>query len=90
MKCSYCDEESIISFSDYRGVKQVCQRHYQIKLIEEIEKDELVRPICEKCGKGVLLYQTLGVVGKKVAVTFICSDCSKYSTVKKNIEDYFK
>lgn len=90
MQCSYCDEPSVISFSDYRGLKHVCQRHYKIKLIEDIEKDELVRPICEKCGQGVLLYQTLGLIGESVIVSFICSQCSKNSTVKKEIESYFK
>lgn len=90
MKCSYCDQPAIISFNDYRGLKQVCQKHYKIKLIEDIEREEFVKPICEKCGQGVLLYQTLGTVGESVIVTFICSDCSKYSTVKKSIEDYFK
>lgn len=88
-KCSFCEKDSVISYIDGIVQKNVCQFHYKVKLIIDIEIEEPVKPICNLCGKGICRYDSLGAVGNKVLVTFICTNCKEYSTVKKEIDSYF-
>jgi hypothetical protein len=88
-KCSFCKKDSIIGYIDGAIQKNVCQFHYKVKLIKDIELEEPVKPICNLCGKGICRYDSLGVVGNTALVTFICTNCKEYSTVKKNIDSYF-
>lgn len=89
IKCSFCKDESIISYSDMMGYKNVCQNHYRIKLIEDIESTGFVKNICKKCDNGILLYQGLGVAKDSVLVSFACSNCNHSISVKRKISSYF-
>lgn len=89
-KCNFCNKESLIGYYDGLIQKNVCDFHYKVKLIRDFEVEEPVKPICNLCGKGICRYDSLGVVGDSVLVTFICTNCKEYSTVKKNFDSYFK
>lgn len=90
MKCSFCENPQYISYSDGGAVKHVCKIHYKVRLIADIEMDDPVKKSCELCRSGILNFNGLGFLNNTAVVTFICNNCKEYSTVKKNIDSYFK
>ena len=90
MKCG-CGVEAIINAVDGLNFKPLCQYHYKLMCIKDIEQSQLVKDICEECNGGLLKFDGLAAPTEHtVAVTFICSNCEKYKLVRKNIADYFR
>lgn len=90
MKC-LCGKDSIISVVDGFQTIDVCQHHYEISCIKDIETNKNINDVCEKCSNGLLLFDSLGEIDENtILVTFICSRCNVRFTGKRRIEDYFR
>lgn len=81
-----CGKPSIIAMIHLGRVTPVCQEHYNVSVVGEVESTRIRYDNCQVCQKGILEYKNVSYDGKNIMVWYKCSLCPEFISFKREIK----